>query len=425
MQRHESPGYARYVLVILTLTYTCSYIDRYILSVLVEPIKAEMGVSDTLMGLLGGFAFALLYTLAGIPIARWADRGNRRTIIAFGIAAWSMMTVACGFSRSFVQLALARVGVGIGEAACTPPSHSLLADYFPPEKRATALAIYSMGIPLGVMFGFLAGGWITYYFDWRMAFMVVGAPGLVLALLVRFTIHEPQRGRMEAAIAHTQYSFGQTLGIIFRNRALLLIQLGGAFYAIAGYGLSFWIAPFFARVHHLPLHEMATWLAAGAFFGGVAGSFCAGFLADKLGRHSLRWYFLTPALALLVGLPVTITMLMTDDPRIALALFLVQQFTFFCYSGPIYAVLQFLVPASMRAMVVAVHLFILNLVGLGFGPLLIGMMNDSFAATLGEGGAIRLSLLVITAGTAVSIVCFGLAARLPDSRHIAVPVPAH
>jgi len=156
---------------------------------------------------------------------------------------------------------------------------------------------------------------------------------------------------------------------------------------------------------------MATWLAAGAFFGGVAGSFCAGFLADKLGRHSLRWYFLTPALALLIGLPVTITMLLTTDPRIALALFLVQQFTFFCYSGPIYAVLQFLVPASTRAMVVAVHLFILNLVGLGFGPLLIGMMNDSFNASLGAGGAIRLSLLVITIGTVVSVICFWLASR--------------
>ena len=424
MQHHDSPGYARYVLVILTLTYTCSYIDRYILSVLVEPIKAEFGVSDTLMGLLGGFAFALLYTLAGIPIARWADRGNRRTIIALGVAAWSLMTVASGFARSFLQLALARVGVGLGEAACTPPAHSLLADYFPPEKRATALAIYSMGIPFGVMFGFLAGGWIAHFFDWRTAFLVVGAPGLLVALLVRFTIREPERGRQDTAPVSGAYSLGETLGLIFRHRALLLIQLGGAFYAIAGYGLSFWIAPFFARVHHLPLNEMASWLALGALVGGVGGSFAAGLVADRFGRRELRWYFLTPALALLLGIPVTVVMLTVADPRIALALFLVQQFTFFCYSGPIYAVMQFLVPSSMRAMVVAVHLFVLNLVGLGFGPLLIGMMNDGFAATLGSGGAIRLSLLVITLGTLVSVLCFWLAAGNRDGKPIAVPIPA-
>ena len=404
MQHHESPGYARYVLVILTLTYTCSYIDRYILSVLVEPIKAEFGVSDTLMGLLGGFAFALLYTLAGIPIARWADRGNRRTIIALGVAAWSLMTVASGFARSFLQLALARVGVGLGEAACTPPAHSLLADYFPPEKRATALAIYSMGIPFGVMFGFLAGGWIAHFFDWRTAFVVVGAPGLLLALVVRLTLREPERGRLDIAPASAPFTLGETLALIFRHRALLLIQLGGAFYAIAGYGLSFWIAPFFARVHQLPLNELASWLALGALVGGVGGSFAA--------------------IALLLGVPVTVVMLTVGDPRIALALFLVQQFTFFCYSGPIYAVMQFLVPSTMRAMVVAVHLFVLNLVGLGFGPLLIGMMNDGFAASLGSDGAIRLSLLVITLGTLVSVLCFWLAAGNRDGKPIAVPIPA-
>ncbi|HLS98986.1 MAG TPA: MFS transporter [Porticoccaceae bacterium] len=424
MQHHESPGYARYVLAVMTLTYTCSYIDRYILSVLVEPIKAEFGVSDTLMGLLGGFAFALLYTLAGIPIARWADRGNRRTIIALGVTAWSLMTVACGFARSFFQLALARVGVGLGEAACTPPAHSLLADYFPPEKRATALAIYSMGIPFGVMFGFLAGGWIAHFFDWRTAFLVVGAPGLLLALVVHFTVREPARGRLDTVAPSAPFSLRETLGLIFRHRALLLIQLGGAFYAIAGYGLSFWIAPFFARVHQLPLNELASWLALGALVGGVGGSFAAGWVADRLGRRGLHWYFLTPAIALLVGIPVTVVMLTVADPRIALALFLVQQFTFFCYSGPIYAVMQFLVPSTMRAMVVAVHLFVLNLVGLGFGPLLIGMMNDAFAVSLGSDGAIRQSLLVITLGTLVSVLCFWLAAGKRDGKPIAVPIPA-
>ena len=419
MHKHESPGYARYVLAVLTLTYTCSYIDRYILSVLVEPIKAELGVSDTQMGFLGGLAFALLYTLAGIPIARWADRGNRRTIIALGVAVWSLMTVASGSTRSFTQLALARVGVGLGEAAGTPPAHSLLADYFPAEKRATVLSVYSMGIPIGVMLGFLAGGWITYFFDWRMAFIAVGAPGLVLALLVRFTIAEPARGRLDKHPQHrVQYSLGQTLGLIFRSRALLLIQLGGAFYAMAGFGLSFWVAPFFSRAHQLPLHEMASWLAAGAFVGGVCGGLFAGRIADRLGAKGIRGYFLTPMLILLAGLPMTVLMLLVSNAQAALGLFLVQQFAFGCYAGPIYAAMQFLVPPSMRAMAVAVHLFILNLVGLGCGPLLIGMMSDFFTATHGAAEGIRIALLVITAGTGISIACFWLAARLPESRKL-------
>jgi MFS family permease len=421
--KQAGSGYARYVLFLLTLTYTCSYIDRYILSVLVEPIKAELGVSDTQMGFLGGLAFALLYTIAGIPIARWADRGNRRSIIALGVAVWSLMTMASGLARSFAQLAMARVGVGLGEAACTPPAHSLLADYFPPEKRATVLSIYSMAIPFGVMLGFLAGGWITYFFDWRTAFLMVGAPGLLLAILVRYTIAEPQRGRMEKRadrhlVSDKGYGFSEVLRHIFASPALRLIQFGGAFYAMAGYGLSFWVAPFFIRTHGLPLQEVATWLAVGAFAGGISGALFAGRLADRLGRNGVRGYFLTPMWILLVGIPLTVLMLVVPNSDVALILFLVQQFVFACYSGPIYAVMQFLVPAGMRAMTVAVHLFILNLVGLGFGPLFIGMMNDSFAVSMPAGDAITRSLLIITLGTGVAVWCFWRAARLPESRRL-------
>ena len=404
MKDTNSEAYSRYVLLVLMLTYTCSYLDRYVLSVLVEPIKADLGVSDTQLGLLGGLAFALLYTIAGIPIARLADRGNRRNIIAAGVAVWSLMTVACGFVKTFPQLLLARVGVGLGEAACTPPSHSLIADYFPAEKRATALSIYGMAIPIGVMLGFLAGGWIAHFFDWRMAFIIVGAPGLLLALLVRFTIKEPVRGRLDSADCDSEdYSLRQALSFVFKNRALLLLQLGGAFYALAGYGISFWIAPFFSRVHQLSLQELATWLAISAFVGGVSGAYCSGRFADYFGRRGLHWYIIIPVLALLFGVPLTMLMIVVDNTAMALALFVVQQFVFSCYSGPVYATMQFLVPAKMRALIVSIHLFILNIIGLGLGPLLIGMMNDAFLVEYGEATAIKFSLLVITSGAIVTI----------------------
>lgn len=407
MAKVRGPWYPHYVLAMLTLAYTCSYIDRYILSVLVEPIKAELGVSDTLMGLLGGFSFALLYTFAGIPIARWADRGTRRNIIAIGIAVWSVMTVACGLVRTFPQLVLARVGVGLGEAACTPPSHSLIGDYFPPGKRATALSIYTMGIPFGVMLGFLCGGWIAHFFDWRIAFIVVGLPGLLLALVLRFTVDEPVRGRSEGiAVDMRPVGTAEALRHLVTRPTFVCLQIGGAFYALWGYGISFWAAPFFSRVHHMPLEQLATWLAAGAFIGGVGGGYLAGRFADRYGRRWLGWYFLTPVIGLAVGLPATVAMLTVDSRMLALLLFLVQQACGAAYAGPVYALMQFIVNPRMRALAVAIHLFILNLVGLGLGPLLIGALSDHYTPALGAAGALTLALLVVSSGGLIMVAAF-------------------
>ena len=196
----ESQGdrrYPNYVLAVLFFVYVFNFIDRTILSILIEDVKRELGVSDTAMGFLTGIAFAVFYTVAGIPIARWADVGVRRSIIALGLTVWSLMTAASGLVQNFGQLVAARIGVGVGEAAGSPPAHSLIADYFPPERRATALSIYSAGIYVGVLFGYLAGGWVNEFFGWRNAFFVVGLPGLLLALLVRFTVREPSRGQSE------------------------------------------------------------------------------------------------------------------------------------------------------------------------------------------------------------------------------------
>ncbi|MGI9592688.1 MAG: MFS transporter, partial [Myxococcota bacterium] len=192
-----SDSYRRYALGLLLVVYVFNFIDRQILAILAEPIAKELDLSDTALGFLGGVAFAVFYTFAGIPIARWADRGTRRSIIALGLLVWSGMTAVTGLSRSFAHLALARVGVGLGEAACSPPAHSLLSDYFPPERRGTAFSIYSLGIPIGGAIGTFAGGWIVEFFDWRTAFFAVGLPGVVLALVVRLTLREPPRGHSE------------------------------------------------------------------------------------------------------------------------------------------------------------------------------------------------------------------------------------
>lgn len=406
-------AYRYYVLAVLTLTYACSYIDRYVLSVLVEPIKAELNVSDTQMGMLGGLSFALLYTLAGIPIARWADRGTRRSIIAAGVAVWSAMTVICGLVRSYPQLFLARVGVGLGEAACTPPAQSLIGDYFPPHQRATALSVYTMGIPVGVMGGLLFGGWLTHWFDWRVAFIVVGAPGLLLALLVRLTIREPLRGALDVGTPGGEPAdTAPPLRLLLLNPTFLSIQAGGMFFALWGFGISYWAAPFFGRVHHMPLQVLASWLALGAFVGGVSGSFIAGRAADIFGRRSLRAYFLVPVAGMLVGLPATLAMLTVADRDTALALFLVQQACGSTYAAPIYALMLRTVAPRQRALAVAIQLFVTNLVGLGLGPLLIGAISDHYAASRGADEALRLALLAMCASGLVMIAIFVGAALL-------------
>mgnify|MGYP006262067137 CR=1 FL=1 len=271
------------------------------------------------------------------------------------------------------------------------------------------------------MLGFFLGGWLAHYFDWRVAFIVVGAPGLLLALLVRFTIDEPERGRLDAQASDktsampnadkSEYSFKQAMAFIAKTPALVLIQIGGAFYALAGYGLSFWIAPFFARVHELELKTLASGLAIAVFVGGLLGAFTAGKCADYFGRRGLSGYVMTTVCALALGLPLTALMIYVDSPMLALFLFGVQQFSFAYYVGPMYATMQFLVPAKMRALIVSIHLFITNLVGLGLGPVLIGAMNDSFASEFGESTAIRISLMAITVGGFVAVLLLFFAAR--------------
>lgn len=406
-----SSGYSSYVLAVLLVVYVVNFVDRQVLAILLEDIKADLQVSDTALGLLSGLAFALFYTLAGIPIARWADRGSRRLIVALGLALWSGMTALSGLAQNFAQLALARVGVGVGEAAGSPPSHSLISDYFPPERRATALSIYAMGIYLGVMLGYLAGGWLNQAFDWRTAFIVVGLPGLPLALLVRFTIREPPRGLSERGPVDTRpVELPEVARFLLRRRSFLYLVLAASCQSLTGYAVLAWGPTFLARVHGMTSGEIGVWVGLITGLGGALGAYLGGRLTDRLSTRDVRWTMWIPALVSLLGVPFAIPFLLLDDRRLALAAFLPFYLLGAMYVGPLWSMAQSLVKVRMRALASALLLFILNLVGLGLGPLVVGFLNDLLGPELGA-EAIRYSLLAVTLVGGLASLFFWLGGR--------------
>jgi predicted MFS family arabinose efflux permease len=390
-----SAGYRNYVLAVLCIVYIFNFIDRQVLSVFIDPIKAEFEVSDTAMGLLVGFAFALFYTFAGIPIARWADRGVRRSIIALGLAIWSGMTVASGLAQSFVQLALARVGVGVGEAAGTPPAHSLLSDYFPPEKRATALGIYAAGVYLGSAIAYLGGGYLAANFDWRVAFYALGAPGLLFALVVRFTVREPPRGFSEqgrGSVATT--TFGETLRHLLGSRSWVYLMVAASLLSILGYGVLMWGYPFFGRVHGMAPFDIGVRMAVVVGIGGSIGTYGGGMLLDRLGSRDAGAYLRLPALLTLVAVPFGVAFLLVGQTESSFLLFFPFYVLANVYVPALHAVNQNLAKLRMRATAAAIMLFIINIIGAGAGPLLVGVLNDLYAPHYGN-EAIRYSLLTV------------------------------
>ena len=382
--------YAYYVLGVLFVVYIFNFIDRQILAILLEPIKQDLQISDTALGFLTGFAFAIFYTVAGIPLARLADRWVRRSLIAISVAVWSLMTAASGLAQGFTGLAFARIGVGIGEAGCTPPVHSLLSDYFPPEKRATALAIYASGIYVGVGLGYWLGGWLNDAYGWRMAFMAVGLPGLLIALLVRLTVREPPRGMSERQPIQTRdYGIKEAARFFTSLPAGRRVSLAGAFQAYAGYGLGTWLPAFFIRLHGMTPGELGLWLSWITALGGGVGAFSGGWLAD-------RWVYRQPRARAYVGMigailavPFLIGGFILSDTRLALLCFLPANFFGTLWLGPSGSIVQDLVPPAMRAMGSAVFIFIITIIGLSAGPQTIGIMND----LIGTPEAIRHSLL--------------------------------
>jgi|TARA_B110000438_G_scaffold300876_1_gene354321 MFS family permease len=381
---YKGNSYKYYVLAVLTIVYSFNFIDRQLLVILQESIKEEMGLSDSQLGLLSGFSFAIFYVFCGIPLAKLADSWVRRDILAISITVWSGMTALSGFAQNFIHLLFARVGVAVGEAGGSPPAHAMISDIFSEERRATALAVYSMGINFGILFGFLLGGWINEYYGWRTAFLVVGLPGIAVAVLLRMTVAEPIRG-MSQGLGDDQDTpkLSETLKLLWSRKSFRHLSLACAIHAFITYGAGNFLPSLFLRLHDIQSGELGTWLAIGAVFGGF-GTFMGGFLSDHLGKRDKRWYQWIPALSTIITLPFTLFVYTSGSTYLALGTTFLTSIFFSAYLAPNLAITHSLVGLRMRAMSSAVLFFILNLIGLGLGPLFIGMVSDFLNPTLGD-----------------------------------------
>lgn len=384
----------RLTLWVLLIVYIFNFIDRQIVNILAEPISKDLGLSDTQIGLMTGLAFALFYTVLGLPIARYADRPttNRVGLISVALAIWSGMTVLCGYAQNFVQLLLARIGVGVGEAGCTPAAHSLIADKAPPEKRASAMAFYAMGIPLGSLLGMVIGGMLADKVGWRMAFVWVGLPGVLLAIAVLLILRDPRRhdaiSKIEEATTpvtpRTNLTTSQALAEIFGSRALVLLLAAGALSAFLSYGKTTWQTIFFQRTHGLSPGETGLWLGLTAGITAIIGTWFGGWLADRYGKDDRRHVLTAPAIGMVIGAPILFVGYIVQNWYASLLLLAVATLLNSLYYGPLYSSVQGLVRPQARAMASAVLLFAQNLIGLGLGPLFFGMLSDYFKPMAGD-----------------------------------------
>ncbi|HEY5646628.1 MAG TPA: MFS transporter [Pseudomonadales bacterium] len=383
----ESKRYRWYALGVLVLVFTSSHVDRQIMGILLEPIKQELGASDTQMGFLVGITFAIFYATLGVPIAMLADRFNRRNIIVWAITMWSAMTALCGYAQTFAQLALARIGVGVGEAGSNPPSHSMISDMFPVHERATAMAIFASGINLGLLIAYLGGGWMSEHWGWRATFFAVGLPGLLIAMLVRLTLAEPARGGAEAPGRPDSTRDAPALAVVartmMRTRSVRHIVVGASLAVFVGYGMVLWLPAFFVRSHGLSQTQVGLTLALLSGVVGAIGTLASGRIADLLARRDLRWTPWVVALAKIATVPFSIWFFATTDFRQALLIYLVPAFFGGFYLGPGFAMVQSLMPLRMRAVAAAISLFVGNLVGLGLGPQGVGLLSDLLAPRFG------------------------------------------
>jgi predicted MFS family arabinose efflux permease len=381
---YEKKSVRNYALVLLTVVYSFNFIDRQLLAILQESIKLELTLSDTQLGLLTGFAFAMFYVTAGIPIARWADRGNRRNIVAISIGLWSFMTAISGFVQNYAQLLAARVGVGVGEAGGSPPSHSIVSDIFPPHRRASALSFYSTGVNIGILFGFLFGGWLNEFFGWRVAFVVVGLPGILIALIVRATLKEPIRGLVENKIVtDQQVPFSEVLSLLWSRRTFRHMAFAAGLNAFAGYGVVNWLASFFIRSHGMSTGELGTWLAMSTGLFGAIGVLAGGLIADRLAPSDKRWYVWLPAITTFLCAPAIAAVLLLSNQYAALIVAFIPGLLINVYLGNSIATSHALVGQRMRATTSAILFLVINIIGLGLGPWAIGLLSDTLAPTLG------------------------------------------
>ena len=397
--------YSFYVLAVLTLVYITNFIDRIVLGILVVPIKSELHLSDSQLGLIGGTAFALFYTALGIPVGWWADRASRVRIMTAALVCWSLFTALTGSAHSFVTLFLARLGVGVGEAGGAAPAYALIADYFRPGWRARALGVFSLGIPIGSALGYLLGGYLITAYTWRAAFLWLGGAGLLIAPLFLLTVREPERGRLDAAAA---VPAAPPLGLVWRTLAgkpaFWLLSLGAGCGSLMGYGLLFWLPSFFMRSEGMSVLGVSRLLGALLLCGGVPGILLGSYLADRLSVRDRRAYALVPALAFLCILPCYALGTALPMGPAAFVCFLVPAALQLVWLGPVITAIQQLVPPAMRSLASATFLFVNNLLGLGLGALIIGFASDQLAARFGS-SSLRYAIL---GGTGFYVLAAGL-----------------
>jgi len=413
-KQRPDTSYKWYALSLMLVVYVFNFIDRSILNILAQSIKQDLGLSDTELGFMGGLAFAVFYTFMGIPIARLADNYNRRNILAVCLAIWSAMTALCAAAQNFWHLLACRIGVAIGEAGGSPPCHSMISDFFDERQRATALGIYSLGIPIGSSLGYLVGGQLNEFFGWRIAFLAVGLPGVAMALVVRFGLREPIRGitdRYREVDRDRRESVLKVLSELWSKVSFRYISLGAAFHAFVGYGVAMWIPAMFERSHGLTSGTIgyALFLLG---FPGMVGTFFGGWLSDRLGMRDKRWYVWISGLATLVSIPFAAYTYLYHDPFIALFVYIVPVFFGAFYLGPTFSLAQSLSALRARAVTASILLFILNIIGLGLGPWFVGIVSDILQhfTTLCD-DSLRIALVLTLFFNILSTACYLLAGR--------------
>ena len=382
---NKKQNYKWFVLIVLTIVYVFNFADRQILIILQEGIKEDLQLSDTQLGLLTGLGFALLYTTLGIPIAKLADKYNRKNILAFSLGFWSLMTVLSGRALNFFQLLLTRIGVSAGEAGGMPPSHSIISDYFPEKERGTAFSIYSMGVPIGILLGFIVAGSIASQYGWRVAFYALGIPGILLAILLYFIVKEPIRGQIDGRVENIKDpTFKEVIGELFSKKSFLYLCLGAGFTTFSSYSLNNFMPSFIQRVHGIDLMTVSINLGLSIGIGGLIGALIGGRLADIKGAKNKKWYLYVPILSCITSFFPALIILFTASSKIALASIFPYAVFNAAFTGPVYAVGQTLANVKMRAFATALILLFMNGIGLALGPLSAGMLSDFLEPSLGN-----------------------------------------
>ncbi len=404
-------GNRAYVLFILVLVYTFNFIDRQIVGILAVPIKADLGLTDAQLGLMGGLAFALFYTGLGIPVALLADRFSRTWIMTVALAIWSVMTAASGLASNFWQLFLARVGVGVGEAGGVAPAYSLIADFFPPAQRARALSVYSFGIPIGSAIGIVFGGVIASLINWRMAFFLVGLTGLVLAPIFRLTVREPARGQFDRQCSERPPAgLKLILRTLSHKPGFWLLAAGASCSSMMGYGMFFWLPSFFVRSYGLSLLDASLFYGTVLLLGGLAGIWAGGCLGDRFGQRDHAWFARIPAIAFIATVPFYVLGILSPNLVLSFVVLLVPTALGLIWLGPVISTIQHLVQPGMRATASAIFLFINNLIGIGLGTYAIGALSDTLQLRFGD-DSLRYSILAGTSFYLLAAAFFFLAAR--------------